>query len=153
MPFSFAELLAAAPIAVDLTASNEEEAIRAVAGQWQGHPAVGDAGKLAAEVLEREKLSPTAMGHGVAVPHARTSGAVREIVMAIGRSREGVAYAGATDGPVHFFFVIGTPPNQAPQYLSVVGRLARLLKSEGVREQLLAAQTAEEVRWILGREG
>ena len=152
MIFSFAELLAAAPIAVDLTAANEEEAIRAVAGLLQGNRAVGDAGKLAAEVLEREKLSPTAMGHGVAVPHARTSG-VREIVMAVGRSREGVAYAGAADGPVHFFFVIGTPPNQAPQYLSVVGRLARLLKHEEVRKQLLAASTTEEVRSILGREG
>ena len=151
MTFSFAELLAAAPILPDLSADDEEAAIRAVAGLLKDLPTVADAGKLTAEVLEREKLSPTAMGHGVAFPHARTGG-VRQIVMAIGRSREGVAYKGAADGPVHFFFVIGTPPNQAPQYLMVVGRLARLLKSEAVREDLLAATTAQAVREILGRE-
>ena len=151
MTFSFAELLAAAPIAADLEAANEAEAIRAVAGLFEGVAAVSDAGKLAAEVLEREKLSPTAMGHGVAFPHARTSG-VKQIVMAVGRSKEGVVFAGAPDGPVHFFFVIATPPNQVPQYLSVVGRLARLLRSEGAREQLLAAGTAEEVRGVLGKE-
>ena len=118
---------------------------------FQEVTAVSDAGKLTVEVLEREKLSPTAMGHGVAFPHARTS-AVKQIVMAVGRSREGVTFAGSPDGPVHFFFVIATPPNQVPQYLSVVGRLARLLRSEGVREQLLTAATAEEVRGVLGRE-
>ena len=151
MTFSFAELLAAARIAPDLSAANGEEAIRTVAGLLAGNPAVSDAGKFTTEVLEREKLSPTAMGHGVAFPHARTGG-VRQIVMAVGRSREGVPFAGASDGPVHFFFVIGTPPNQVPQYLSVVGRLARLLKSEGIREQLLQATTAEAVRAVLGKD-
>lgn len=152
MTFSFAELLASAPVAAELSAANEEQAIRAVAGLLRQNPAVSDTDKLTAEVLEREKLSPTAMGHGVAFPHARTAG-VRQIVMAIGRSREGVNFKGAADGPVHFFFVIGTPPNQAPQYLMVVGRLARLLKSAGVREQLLAATTADAVREILGQDG
>ena len=151
MTFSFAELLSAAPIAPEVAATNEEEAIRAVAGLLASHPAMSDAGQFITEVLAREKLSPTAMGHGVAFPHARTSG-VRQIVMAIGRSRDGVPFAGAADGPVHFFFVIGTPPNQVPQYLAVVGRLARLLKNEGVREQLLQATTAEAVRAVLGKE-
>lgn len=147
MTFSFADLIATAPITLDLQAANEEEAIRGVADSLTGNPAVADAGRLAREVLEREKLSPTAMGSGVAFPHARTDG-VSALVMACGRSVAGVPYRGA-DGPVHFLFVIGTPPNQAPQYLALVGQLARLLKTDAVRAKLLAAGSAEEIRAAL----
>ena len=148
MIFSFADLLNSAPITPDLTAANGEEAIRKLTGSLAGNPAVTDAVKFGAELLERERISPTAMGHGVAFPHARTN-AVRQIVMAIGRSRDGVPFTGA-DSPVQFLFVIGTPPNQVPQYLALVGKLARLLKTEAVREQLLHAMTAAAVRAALG---
>ena len=36
------------------------------------------------------------------------------------------------------------PPDRVAQYLALVGRLARLLKEEPVRAQLLAATTADE---------
>ncbi len=150
MTFSFSELLASAPITPDLTAAGAEEAIRAVAGLLKGQPAIADADRLITQLLEREKLTTTAMGHGVAIPHARTD-AVREIVMAIGRSKTGVLFQGA-DGPVHFVFVIGTPPDRVTQYLAVVGRLARLLKNESIRAQLLQAASAEDLRTALHAE-
>ena len=147
MIFPFADLLNSAPVTPELTAASGEEAIRHLAGSLAGNPAITDGVQFEAELLAREKISSTAMGHGVAFPHARTH-AVRQIVMAIGRSRAGVPFAGA-DGPVHFFFVIGTPPNQVTQYLAVVGRLARLLKLEAVRDQLLRATTAAALRAAL----
>lgn len=147
MTFSFTDLLASTPILPDLAAPDGSEAIRAVAGLLKGHAAVTNVEKLTTELLEREKLSPTAMGHGVAFPHARTD-VVKQIAMAIGRSPAGVPFQGA-DEPVHFFFIIGTPPNQVPQYLAVVGRLARMLKTDVVRDQLFQATTAEAVRLIL----
>lgn len=141
MTFSLSEPLSPSQVALDLVAGSEEEAIRAVTALLAGHPAVVNAGRLAAEILEREKLSPTAVGCGVAFPHARTE-QVRDLVMAAGRSREGVPFQGA-DGPVHFFFVIGTPPDRAAQYLALVARLARLLKNEAIRTDLMAAPDAD----------
>ena len=122
---------------LDLVAADEDEAIRAVTALLAGHPAVVNVERLAAEILEREKLSPTAMGNGIAFPHARTE-QVREIVLAVGRSTEGVVFRGA-DERVHFFFVIGAPPDRAAQYLALVARLARLLKNDAVRARLLVA--------------
>ncbi len=136
------ELLVPSVLQLDLTAPDEEKAIRAVTATLSGHPAVKDVGRLAALVLEREKLSTTALGHGVAFPHARTA-EVTQIVIAIGRSREGVLFREAGQR-VNFLFVIGTPPDRVAQYLALVGRLARLLKEETMRAQLLAATTAEE---------
>lgn len=149
MTFSFSDLLAAAPVTLDLAATEADVAIHDVIRQLEGNPNVVDANRFATQVLEREKLSPTAMGHGVAFPHARTD-AVREILMAVGRSKPGIVFPGASDGAVHFLFVIGTPPDRVPQYLALVGRLARALKSDTVRERLLNAADAAAFRSALG---
>ena len=136
------DLLVPSVLSLDLTAHDEQEAIRTVTARLAGHPGVKDADRLAGQVLEREKLSTTALGHGVAFPHARTT-EVTEIVIAVGRSREGILFR-ESGQLVNFLFVIGTPSDRVAQYLALVGRLARLLKEEAIRAQLLAATTAEE---------
>ena len=72
--------------------------------------------------------------------------------MAVGRSREGVVFADASE-TVHFLFVIGTPPDRVPPYLGLVGYLARLLKDEAVRANLFAAATAGDFLDILRAGG
>ena len=139
--------LSPALVLLDLPAADETTAIRAVTALLVGQADVADADALAAEVIAREKLSPTALGHGVAFPHARTAG-VRQLVMAVGRSRAGVKFADGKE-TVHFLFVIGTPPDRVPPYLALVGYLARQLKDEKVRAKLLAAATAEDFLDVL----
>ena len=138
-------------VLLDLHAADETAAIRTVTALLAGQPDVANADALAAEVIAREKLSPTALGHGVAFPHARTAG-VRQLVMAVGRSREGVVFAEARE-TVHFLFVIGTPPDRVPPYLALVGYLARQLKDEAVRAKLLAAATAGDFLDVLRAGG
>ena len=138
-------------VKLDLEGSSDVEAISSVAGLLAGHPdLVGDPANFRDAVLEREKLCPTALGNGVAFPHARTA-QVKQIVLAVGRSRAGVRFESAGQ-TVNLLFVIGTPLNKVPEYLAVVGRLVRLLKNETVRARLLAATTAEEFLTPL-REG
>jgi PTS system nitrogen regulatory IIA component len=140
LPFS--ELLAPGHVILDLPSGDETAAIRAVTALLQGDPAVGDLAKLTAEVLEREALASTALGSGVAFPHARTR-QVQQIVVAAGRSRAGVPFLGGEE-LVHFIFVIATPENRVPQYLAAVGQLARLLKNAAIRDQLMRATSVEE---------
>ncbi len=151
MTFAFSELLSPAQVTLDLAATDEEAAIRAVTALLAGHPAVADVERLTAEILEREQLSPTAMGNGIAFPHARTE-QVCEVVLAVGRSQAGVVFQGA-DERVHFFFVIGAPPDRAAQYLALVARLVRLLKNEAVRAQLMAATDAHAFLNVLQSGG
>lgn len=140
---SLSPLLLPELVELDLAASSDLEAISAVADLLAGHPdLIGDPAQFRRAVLEREKLSPTALGYGVAFPHARTP-QVKQIVVAVGRSREGVLFAQANQR-VHLLFVIGTPPDKVPEYLAVVGRLVRLLKNEAVRQSLLKAETVED---------
>ncbi len=135
-------LLSPDRVLLDVRADDEVAAIRVVAGALAGHPGVTDTAALANEVIERERLSSTALGSGVAFPHARTT-LVNEIVVSVGRSAAGVPFTGSPD-PVHFVFVIGTPPDRAAQYLALVGTLARLLRSDTLRQKLLAVTTADD---------
>jgi mannitol/fructose-specific phosphotransferase system IIA component (Ntr-type) len=138
---SLSELLAPEHVILDLPGGDETAAIRAVTALFQGDPAIGDLAKLTAEVLEREELASTALSSGVAFPHARTR-QVKQIVVAVGRSREGVEFLGGEER-VHFIFVIATPEDRVPQYLAAVGKLARLLKNAAIREELMRATSVE----------
>ena len=142
MTLSVSDLLSPERVLLDLGGDDEISAIRAVTALLEGDPDVGNLEQLTAQVLEREALSSTALGSGVAFPHARTD-QVSRIVVSAGRCPKGVLFRQA-DELVHFIFVIATPRNQVPQYLSAVGRLARLLNQAAVRDQLMRAGTAAE---------
>lgn len=102
------------------------------------------------DVLEREKLVTTGVGYGVAFPHAK-SGAVTGVVLAFGRTTEGVDF-GALDGnPVRLIFLIGAPKGQEPSrvYLNLMARLSFLMKDESNRERLLTTESVSEVLRLL----
>jgi len=135
-----AQLLQPARISLDLAATDKNEAILEVAGIMKRDGDVLDFARFCTELLERDEMRSTAAGYGVAFPHARTD-AVREIVVAAGRSARGVKFGAET---VNFIFVIGTPREKASEYLVAVGTLARLLRKEKTRAALSGAGTPEE---------
>lgn len=135
-------LLRVEQIDLNLQAADAASAIRAVTSRLKQHPAILDLDQLYKEIIAREELSSTALTHGVAVPHARTT-AVSEIVVAVGRTSTPVPFGG--DGKaVQLLFVIGTPPDQIVNYLCVIGSLARMVKDSAVRDCLLETDDAEE---------
>ena len=93
-------------------------------------------------VMAREEKASTVANGGVAFPHARTE-LVDQILLGIGRSREGVVFGGQKE-PVHLIFVIAVPQQMVNDYLICVGALARLLRHEGKRQALLGAATPAE---------
>ena len=142
MPITISSLLRPELVELNLTAGSMDEAISATAGLLAQRGEVLDFTRFCDELLMREKLCTTAIGNGVAFPHAR-SDSVREIVMAVGRSAAGVECEGGAQH-VHLLFVIGTPKERVREYLALVGQLARQLKSSKLCEDLLEAKSAEE---------
>jgi fructose-specific phosphotransferase system IIA component len=90
------------------------------------------------EILDRERVSNTALGHDVAIPHARTE-YCSDILIAVGRSAQGIEFEAKDNQPVRLIFLIGTPKQMVTDYLRVVGNLARLLRQDSVRQQLIEA--------------
>ncbi len=96
---------------------------------------------VARAVLERERISSTALGRGVAIPHAKTS-VVDTIVGCLGLSREGIDFDAEDGRPTRIFFTLIAPETSAGEHLKVLARIARLCQVEGFSEALLAADSA-----------
>ena len=146
-------LLAADAINLSLQANEKVAALREVAELLHSKSGLTDFDSFFKEILERERVSNTALGHDVAIPHARTDQCT-EILMAVGRSATGIEF-GAKDGqPVRLIFLIGTPKQMVTEYLRVVGNLARLLRQDDLRRRLLEVPTpAEFVKFLEEAEG
>jgi mannitol/fructose-specific phosphotransferase system IIA component (Ntr-type) len=99
-------------------------------------------------IQKRETLASTAMEHGVAVPHARSS-AVTGLVLAFGVSKQGADF-GSPDGlPSRIFFFFLTPQITAGSTVQLLARIAQIGSDARVRSDLLSAATAAEALEIL----
>lgn len=133
-----AALLRPAAIQLNLKAREKTAALREVAELLAQCGCVANFDAFFNEILERERVSNTALGHDVAIPHARTE-QCSEILIAVGRSPEGIDFEAKDGDPVRLIFLIGTPKQMVTEYLRVVGNLARLLRQDSLRQQLLEA--------------
>lgn len=102
-------------------------------------------------LLEREKISTTAIGEGVAIPHGKLPG-VDRVVGIFARSPEGVDFSSLDGAPTHLFFVLIAPENAAADHLKALARISRLLKDEDFRRRLMAGQSSRDLYKIICEE-
>lgn len=93
-------------------------------------------------ILAREAMGSTAVGEGIAIPHAKSE-AVKAPSLAAMTVPEGVDYEAMDDEPSNLLFMIAAP-NNGDVHLEVLSRLMTLLMDEDFRAKLLAAKDVEE---------
>ena len=131
-------------INLNLQSKNREDAIRELAQLMEDAPAMGDLKRFLKHVFERERLETTGIGDEIALPHARTD-AVKQVIIAVGRSQHGINFESPDGRLVKLFFLIGTPRESVSQYLKILAQLSRLLQRGPLREKLLEARDSESV--------
>lgn len=136
------DLLKPEAIRLHQTLADKSEAIERLIDLHASVGNVRDKEVFRAEILKREELGSTAVGDGIAIPHAKS-----ETVAAPGLAAmtvpSGVDY-GAPDGkPSDILFMIAAPLD-GDLHLEVLSRLMTLLMDEGLRAKLKAAKTPEE---------
>lgn len=102
-------------------------------------------------LLERERISTTAIGEGVAIPHGKLPN-VDRVLGVFARSQDGVDFASLDGEPTHLFFALIAPQNAAADHLKALARISRLLKDDGFRRRLMQAQTAQELYTLIAAE-
>jgi mannitol/fructose-specific phosphotransferase system IIA component (Ntr-type) len=143
----FNELFDPRQVALDLRATNQNEAILEIAELLRANGRVDQLYEFADAVMQREGRSSTNTEAGIAFPHARTD-LVEEIVLGIGRSKTGVRFGHSTS-LVYLIFLVGVPQRLVTDYLVCVGTIARIMKPEARRTALMQAATADEFADIL----
>lgn len=104
---------------------------------------------IIAGLVEREELTSTGLGYGLAMPHIKTK-AVTKIQVVFGRSVAGIDFASLDGNPAHLFFLILAPPEMTTEYLKVISVISALMKDPDQRQRLLRARSGEEVFSFLG---
>lgn len=130
-------------ILLDVTMPDKRSAIAKTVENMAKCEFVTNPSSFLEEVLKRESLGSTAIGEGVALPHARTQH-VSDIVVAITRLAKPVNFTHDKE-PVKLIFIIGTPLNAIGEYLKVLARLSKLLRNDAVRTSLLEAKSSTEI--------
>jgi nitrogen PTS system EIIA component len=135
------ELLSPDRVVVPLLVGDRQSAIAALTRKLADLSGAGYDEVLDA-VLERESVQSTGIGFGVAIPHGR-SAAVRELAMVAGVSPGPVPFDAIDGEPVRLFFLIVGPEASAGLHVKILSRIARLVRRDTVRQQLLEATTAD----------
>ena len=101
-------------------------------------------------VRKREQSVSTAMGEGVAIPHAKTEG-IPSPCIAVGICPEGMACDAPDSKPITIIFLLASSPRDAGVQLKILAALSRYIKAPGLLSGLAASQTPQEVLDVFQR--
>lgn len=96
------------------------------------------------KLMERETLSSTGIGGGVAIPHASGEN-IENMVVVIGQAPEGVEFDAIDGEPVKLIFMIVGSERSARAHLQLLAAIVRILKNGQLVENLLSAKSGDEV--------
>lgn len=141
------DLLSPDRIQVPLAAVDKAGTLRELTQLLATRGAVDPAPILAA-VLAREQVLSTGIGHGIAIPHAKVPG-MEGLSLVAGSQPSGVPFEALDGEPVRLFFLLIGPESAAGLHVKALSQIARLVRREAVREELIAAPTAAAFHQIL----
>lgn len=108
-------------------------------------------GHDAAEILEaittREELGSTGLGNGIAIPHGKIAG-LDGVTALVARLDEPLDFDSVDDQPVDIVVMLLAPTGAGADHLKALSRVARLLRTEAVVEDLRAATDPAQLRAI-----
>ncbi len=138
------ELLELNCISLDLQSKKRHEVIPELVEILASAGKIDNRDFFVQELLEREKLSSTGIGNGIAIPHKLTSH-ISSTVLALGKTTRGINFGSLDKKPVHLFFLILGPEGKHTEHLKLLSKLSRLLHDRQFCDQLFRAQSPSEV--------
>ena len=142
------DLLSARRIKIPLVATTKDDLLRELVDVAANGAQVKDRAEVLRAVMEREEVLSTGIGHGVAIPHGKSS-SVDGLVLVAGVAREGVDFEALDGKPVHLFFLLVGPESAAGQHVKALSRISRLLRRESFRQRLIDASDADTFYSVL----
>lgn len=94
-------------------------------------------------IINRENMSTTGIGEGVAIPHAKTK-AVDKACLAAAVCKDGIDYESFDESLTNLFFMIAAPDGANDIHLEVLSRLSTILMDEDFRNDLINASSIDE---------
>lgn len=137
------ELLNPQSILLNAKIDNREDALGILVELQESGGVITNGTAYYKAVCERETAGSTAIGEGIALPHACNAGVAAPGLSAL-TLEEGIDW-GAPDGrPVDLLFMLAVPPKQESLHLLLLARLVNLMSDDTLVRALRRARTPEE---------
>lgn len=144
------DLLKKESISLNRELSSKSEAIDALIDLQEKAGNLNDKEEYKKGILAREEQGSTAIGNGIAIPHAKTSAVAHPGLSSI-TVPSGVDYNALDGKPSNLLFMIAAPED-GDLHLEVLSRLMTMLMDETFRNELLSAKTADEFISVIDRK-
>lgn len=135
----------------NMVAENKEEAINALVNRLATQYAVIDIEVVRKAVFEREAVMSTGVGKGFAIPHAKTSG-VSDIVGAFAVLKDPIDFQSMDGESVRLIFLLAAKDTMVNMHIKLLSRISRLMGKDEFRQQLLIANSVEEIASLFKKE-
>jgi fructose-specific phosphotransferase system IIA component len=142
------DLLIPARIKIPLVSTTKDDLLRELVDLAADGADVRDREEVLRAVLDREEVLSTGIGHGVAIPHGKSS-SVSSLILVAGVARQGIDFEALDGKPVTLFFLLVGPESAAGEHVKALSRISRLLRRETFRERLVAAPDAQTFYSVL----
>jgi len=135
----------------ELKSIDKFEAIDELIGLFSSDSRVEDIEDVRKNVFEREKIMSTGVGKGFAVPHGK-SDSIKEIIVAFGKSIQGIDFDALDEQPVNLIFLIVGRNDMISAHIKLLSRISKMMNKDDFRNRLLSASDAEEIYNIFVEE-
>lgn len=143
---TIAELMWPENIRLDLDVSSKPQLFEEVGRLMEREHALPQAW-VASSLAHREKIGSTALGEGVAIPHARVKDLER-IQVAYVRLKSPIPFEAPDGKPVSDVLVLLVPKQATEEHLSILAEATQMFSDRQFRERLHRSTQAQEVRQL-----
>jgi nitrogen PTS system EIIA component len=141
------DMLATDAIIPRLDADDKKQALQALAAKAEAATGAG-APDIYAALLQRERLSSTSLGRGIAIPHVKLPG-VKAITCLFARLEHPIPFESHDGEPVDLLFFLLAPEDAGADHLKALARISRLVRDPAMLDGLRSAKDADGLRRVL----
>src|SRR6185312_15238043 len=141
------DMLAPEGIIPRLKADDKKQALQALATKAEAATGA-PAHEIYAALLQRERLSSTSLGRGIAIPHVKLP-AVQGITCLFARLERPIPFESHDGEPVDLLFFLLAPEHAGGDHLKALARISRLVRDPATLEGLRNAKDAGELQVVL----
>ena len=105
---------------------------------------------LLESLIKREKLGSTAVGNGIAIPHANVSNIEKPYVF-VSTLINGLDFNSTDDQPVDIVFLLIAPDNNGSENLQALALISRLLRNNELTTKLRGCKNTESALAVISQ--
>ncbi|GHU39264.1 PTS fructose transporter subunit IIA [Bacilli bacterium] len=130
---------------LDLIGDSKEAIILELAQLIDAEGRVAHFDQYLQSVLDREALTTTGIGFGIAIPHGKTE-AVTKTTVAFGRTKTPIDWESLDGTPAQIVFLLAVPEScKGDEHLRIIASLSRQLIHEDFRKKLENSKDEAEI--------